>query len=293
MKKYLGNKAMIALFIAPVMLFMCVMVFYPLVILVKNSFADWDGLNPAVFTGLKNYQKIFRDPLFYTSVTNGLIYAIIQTCYQLPVATLLAFAVKSVTKAEKNFFRIAYYIPAVLSVTVVCQLWVAIYDADYGLINKLFEVLGMSYRQNWLSGANTAIRAITFVGTWQYTGYQFILLLAAANSVPDDYFEAALLDGCSKFKAHLRVTIPLMQEAYRYCLIIAFTGGLNAFATMNIMTGGGPGTSTYTLTYMMYRSAFRLGKYGYGCTAAVMLVLQALLFSFIVNKVVAREQITY
>lgn len=293
MKKYLGNKAMIALFIAPVMLFMCVMVFYPLVILVKNSFADWDGLNPAVFTGLKNYKKIFRDPLFYTSVKNGLIYAVLQTCYQLPVATLLAFAVKSVTKGEKNFFRIAYYIPAVLSVTVVCQLWLAIYDADYGLINKLFEAIGLSYRQNWLSGQNTAIRAITFVGTWQYTGYQFILLLAAANSVPEDYFEAALLDGCSKFKAHLRVTLPLMQEAYRYCLIIAFTGGLNAFASMNIMTGGGPGTATYTLTYMMYRSAFRLGKYGYGCTAAVMLVIQALLFSFIVNKVIAREQITY
>ncbi len=293
MKKYLGNKTMIALFIAPTMLFMIVMVFYPLCILVKNSFADWDGLNTAVFTGLKNYRRIFKDPLFYTSLKNGIIYAVIQTCYQIPIATFLAFAVKSVTNGEKKFFRIAYYIPAVLSVTVVCQLWVAIYDADYGLINKLFEAIGLSYRQNWLSGQHTGIRAITFVGTWQYTGYQFILLLSAANSVPGDYFEAALLDGCSKFKAHLRITIPLMQEAYKYCLIIAFTGGLNAFATMNIMTGGGPGTSTYTLTYMMYRSAFLLGKYGYGCTSAVLLVAQALLFSFIVNKVVAREQIIY
>ena len=293
MKKYLGNKAMIFVFIAPVMLFMCVMVFYPLVILVKNSFTDWDGLNPAVFNGLSNYKRLFKDPLFYTSVKNGLIYAVIQTCYQLPVATLLVFAVKSVTNAEKKFFRIAYYIPAVLSVTVVCQLWVAIYDADYGLINKLFEAIGLSYQQNWLSGKHSAILAITAVGTWQYTGYQFILLLAAANSVPQDYFEAALLDGCSKFKAHLRITIPLMQEAYRYCLIIAFTGGLNSFAIMNIMTGGGPGTATYTLTFMMYRSAFRLGKYGYGCAAAVMLVAQALLFSFFVNKVVAREQIVY
>ena len=226
MKKYLGNKAMIILFIAPVMLFMIVMVFYPLVVLMRNSFTTWDGLNPATFNGIKNYVRLFKDPLFYTGLKNGIIYAAIQTCYQIPIATLLAFAVKSVSKGEKKFFRIAYYIPAVLSVTVVCQLWVAIYDADYGLINKIFEALGLAYRQNWLSGNDTAIRAIAFVGTWQYAGYQFILLLSAANSVPNDYFEAALLDGCSKPKAHMRITIPLMQEAYKYCLIIAITGGL-------------------------------------------------------------------
>lgn len=217
----------------------------------------------------------------------------IQTCYQIPIATLLAFAVKSVSKGEKKFFRIAYYIPAVLSVTVVCQLWVAIYDADYGLINKIFEALGLAYRQNWLSGNDTAIRAIAFVGTWQYAGYQFILLLSAANSVPNDYFEAALLDGCSKPKAHMRITIPLMQEAYKYCLIIAITGGLNSFAVMNIMTGGGPGTASYTLTYLMYRSAFVVNKYGYGCAAAVLLVVQSLIVSFCVNKFIAREQIIY
>ena len=157
MKKYLGNKAMIILFIAPVMLFMIVMVFYPLVVLMRNSFTTWDGLNPATFNGIKNYVRLFKDPLFYTGLKNGIIYAAIQTCYQIPIATLLAFAVKSVSKGEKKFFRIAYYIPAVLSVTVVCQLWVAIYDADYGLINKIFEALGLAYRQNWLSGNDTAI----------------------------------------------------------------------------------------------------------------------------------------
>lgn len=96
MKKYLGNKAMIILFIAPVMLFMIVMVFYPLVVLVRNSFTTWDGLNPATFNGIKNYVRLFKDPLFYTGLKNGIIYAAIQTCYQIPIATLLAFAVKSV-----------------------------------------------------------------------------------------------------------------------------------------------------------------------------------------------------
>ena len=263
MKKYLGNKAMIILFIAPVMLFMIVMVFYPLVVLLRNSFTTWDGLNPATFNGIKNYVRLFKDPLFYTGLKNGIIYAAIQTCYQIPIATLLAFAVKSVSKGEKKFFRIAYYIPAVLSVTVVCQLWVAIYDADYGLINKIFEALGLAYRQNWLSGNDTAIRAIAFVGTWQYAGYQFILLLSAANSVPNDYFEAALLDGCSKPKAHIRITIPLMQEAYKYCLIIAITGG-DLGATLD-----GQSIDTYRAVPVNAGQTLRFTMLRTGCRAFV------------------------
>lgn len=293
MKKYLGNKPMILLLIAPTMILITVMVLYPLGILLVNSFTKWDGLNPAVFNGLANYKKIFKDPIFYTGLKNGIIFALVQVGIQIPVATVLAFAVKESGRFEKKFFRISYYIPAVLSITVVSQLWLSMYNAEYGLINKLFELMGLAYRQNWLGQGNTAIVAIAIVNTWQYTGYQFILLLAAANSIPNDYFEAARIDGCTKVQGYLKVTMPLMQETYKYCLIIAITGGLNAFASMNIMTNGGPGTQTYTLTYLMYRSAFMIGNYGYGCTAAIMLVAQCLIVSIIINRVVAHERIIY
>lgn len=293
MKKYLGNKAMILALIAPTMILICVMVLYPLVILFTKSFTEWDGLNPSTFKGLDNYIRLFKDPIFYTGLQNGVIFALVQTCIQIPVATLLAFAVKDSGRFEKKFFRITYYLPAVLSITVVAQLWLSMYNAEYGLINKIFELMGLEYRQNWLGDGDSGIVAIAIVNTWQFTGYQFILLLSAANSIPEHYFEAAQIDGCSKFKAHLRITLPLMQESYKYCLIIAITGGLNAFATMNIMTGGGPGTSTYTLTYLMYRSAFKVGNYGYGCASAIMLVVQCLIVSIIINKAVARERIIY
>lgn len=293
MKKYLGNKPMILLLIAPTMILIAVMVLYPLGVLLTKSFTEWDGLNPATFNGLHNYTRLFRDPIFYTGLKNGLIFALVQVCIQIPVATLLAFAVKESGRFEKKFFRISYYIPAVLSITVVAQLWLSMYNAEYGLINRLFEALGISYRQNWLGEGKTGIVAIAVVNTWQYTGYQFILLLSAANSIPEHYFEAAQIDGCGKLRAHMRITMPLMQETYKYCLIIAITGGLNAFATMNIMTGGGPGTETYTLTYLMYRSAFKIGNYGYGCAAAIMLVLQCLAVSVVINRVVARERIVY
>lgn len=293
MKKYLGNKRVIIFLIAPTMILISVMVLYPMLVLVVHSFTEWDGLNPATFNGISNYIKLFKDPIFYTGLKNGLIFAGLQALIQIPLATLLAFAVKHSGRIEKKFFRISYYIPAVLSITVVSQLWLSMYNADNGLINKLFELLGISYRQNWLGDEHWAIVAITMVNIWQFTGYQFILLLSAVNSIPDHYFEAARIDGCTKAQAHIKITIPLMQETYKYCLIIAITGGLNAFAIMNIMTGGGPGTSTYTLTYLMYRSAFKIGNYGYGCTSAVMLVVQCLIVSIIINRLVARERIVY
>lgn len=293
MKKYLGNKRVIIFLIAPTMILISVMVLYPMLVLVVHSFTEWDGLNPATFNGISNYIKLFKDPIFYTGLKNGLIFAGLQALIQIPLATLLAFAVKHSGRIEKKLFRISYYIPAVLSITVVSQLWLSMYNADNGLINKLFELLGISYRQNWLGDEHWAIVAITMVNIWQFTGYQFILLLSAVNSIPDHYFEAARIDGCTKAQAHIKITIPLMQETYKYCLIIAITGGLNAFASMNIMTGGGPGTSTYTLTYLMYRSAFKIGNYGYGCTSAVMLVVQCLIVSIIINRLVARERIVY
>ena len=184
MKKYLGNKRVIIFLIAPAMILISVMVLYPMLVLVVHSFTEWDGLNPATFNGISNYIKLFKDPIFYTGLKNGLIFAGLQALIQIPLATLLAFAVKHSGRIEKKFFRISYYIPAVLSITVVSQLWLSMYNADNGLINKLFELLGISYRQNWLGDEHWAIVAITMVNIWQFTGYQFILLLSAANSIP-------------------------------------------------------------------------------------------------------------
>lgn len=293
MRKYLGNKVIITGLVAPTMILFAVMVLYPLYIVLTKSFTKWDGLNPSVFTGIANYQRLFKDPIFYTALKNGIIFALVQVSIQIPIATILAFAVLGSGRISKKLFRVSYFIPAVLSVTVVCQLWLSMYNAEYGLINNIFQSLGIPYRQNWLGDGDSAIVAIAVVNTWQYTGYQFILLFSAANSIPAHYHEAALIDGCSKAQSHLRVTLPLMQETYKYCLIIAITGGLNAFTSMFIMTGGGPGTQTYTLSYLMYRSAFKINNFGYGCAAAVMLILQCMIVSIVINKCVARERIVY
>lgn len=293
MNKFLGNKTAILLFILPALLLYSVMVFYPILQTFFRSLYEWDGLTEGTFIWFDNYKRLFEDRLFFTSVYNGLIFAFIITVTQIGIGSILAFAVADMKFKGRRVLRIAFFIPVVLSITVVCQLWMSIYNGEYGLMNKMFEMLGLSYRQDWLSSSKTAIIAIAFVNAWQYMGYHFALLLAGVKSVPEQYMEAARIDGATKLQAIWKINIPMMAETYKFCLVFAITGGLNAFANMFIMTSGGPGTSTYTLTYLMYRSAFRVGEFGYGSAAAAMLVLECLLATLIINRLIARERLTF
>lgn len=293
MKKYYSNKLAICLFALPALLLFTVVVFYPLAQTIIKSFYSWDGLTAPKFIFLENYTRLFKDDLFYTSVKNGLIFAIVITVIQIGIGTILAISVADMAIKGRKILRVSYFIPVVLSITVVCQLWLSIYDGQFGMLNKIFEMFGLEYKQNWLGSETKSIFAIAVVNAWQYTGYHFALLFAAIKSIPEQYFEAARIDGASKWYAHRKITIPLLAETYRFCLVLSVTGGLNAFANMMIMTNGGPGTSTYTLTFMTYRSAFRVGEFGYGCASATMLVIECLIATVIINKFVAKERIIY
>lgn len=289
MKKFFSNKWAIVLFTLPALLLFTVLVFYPIVQVFYRSFFDWNGLSSGTFIGLENYIRLFDDKVFWISNKNGFIFAAVITVFQMSMATILALAVSNTKMKGRNFFRVVYFIPVVLSVTVVCQLWLSIYNADTGLLNKFFEMIGSDFKQNWLTDRDKAIYAIAFVNAWQWMGYQFALILAGVKSIPTSYYEAAKIDGANAIQAHQKVTIPLLAETYKFCLVISITGGIKAFTEMFIMTGGGPGNSTYTLTYMMYSAAFRGGEFGYGLTAAAVLVLECLMAILVINRLVKTE----
>ena len=284
MKKFYSNKLAILLFTLPALAVFSVMVFYPIIQVFIKSFYDWNGLGSGTFIGIENYLTLFKDTVFKISNKNALIFAVFITIFQMLFASVFALVVSNERTKGRNFLRVAYFIPVVLSVTVVCQLWLAIYNADNGLLNRIFEAIGLNYKQNWLSDRHNAIVAIAFVNAWQWMGYQFALIMAGIKSIPNDYYEAAKIDGASAVKAHTKVTIPLLSETYKMCLIISLTGGVKAFTEMFIMTKGGPGNSTYTLTYLMYKAAFREFRYGYGMAAASILVIQCLVILLIVNR---------
>lgn len=293
-KKHIGRNYRVAIlvFIFPALLVYTALVAYPIFQTLYKSFFEWDGIGKATFHGVANYKQLFLDPLFFTSLKNGLIFAGIILVYQMVVATLLALIIASKNKLfGKKFFKTTYFIPVVLSATVVCQLWISIFNADRGLLNALFEMLHINYRQNWLGQPSTAIIAVAFVNAWQYMGYQFSLIYTGVKSIPEQYYEAAVIDGASTFTAHRVVTLPMLSEVYRFCVILAFTGGLKAFTEMFLITNGGPADSTFTLSMMMFKSAFRLNEYGYGCAVSIVLVIECLLFMVLVNRLFAKQRI--
>ncbi|MFD0673340.1 carbohydrate ABC transporter permease [Cohnella sp. GCM10027633] len=293
MNKFMGNRMAIALFVLPALVLYSVIVFWPVMQTFYRSMFDWDGLNAAKFIGFDNYKELWEDDLFWTSLKNGAIFAAVITVFQLGIGTVLAFGVAESYVKGRRWLRVSFFVPVVLSVTVVCQLWMAIYNSETGMLNTLFRTFGLSYQQDWLSDPKVAIFAIAAVNAWQFMGYHFALLFAAVKAVPAPLLEAAKIDGAGKWKTNFLITIPLMRETYKFCLIFAVTGGLNAFSQMLIMTSGGPGTSSYTLTYMMYRSAFRINEFGYGSASAAVLVLECLLVTLVINRLVARERIIY
>lgn len=283
MKKYLGNKLAIFLFILPAVAVFTIFIFIPITNAFRYSFCEWNGVKKAVFIGIENYVRLFQDKTFKTSNRNQLIFALFITIYQMFFATVFAITVSDKKVKARKFFRVAYFIPVVLSVTVVCQLWLSVFNADNGLFNLFLKKVGIDYSQNWLGDRYKSIYVIAFVNAWQWMGYQFALIVAGIKSIPADYYEAAMIDGATNVKAHMKITIPLLKETYKFCLVISLTGGIKAFTEMFIMTKGGPGTATYTLTYMMYSSAFKSKEYGYGLSAAVIMVLECLVTMLFIN----------
>ena len=284
MKKFFGNKVAIFLFVAPALALFTIFMFIPIVQVFIYSFSDWNGIATPVFNGITNYQKLFDDRVFATSHRNQLIFALFITIFQMVLATVLAITISNKRVHGRKFLRVAYFIPVVLSVTVVCQLWMSIFN-DTGLFNQLMQVLGIDFKQSWMNDRYKSIYVIAFVNAWQWMGYQFALILAGIKSISDDYYEAAQIDGASNIQGHLKITIPLLAETYKFCLIISLTGGIKAFTEMFIMTKGGPGTSTYTLTYLMYTAAFKRGQYGYGLAAAAVMIIECMVVMFIINYI--------
>ena len=293
MRKDNRYKLKVLLFVFPALLVFTVVVCYPVLQALYKSMFDWDGLSEPIYVGFKNYIKLFGNDNFFIANKNGFIFAAMITVYQIGLGLFLALLLSSKAVRWGRLFRTSYFMPVVISTVIAGQLWLQIYNPDYGLINKFFEAIHSNYRQAWLNDGNAAIYAVSFVNAWQYMGIHLILIYTAVKSIPEHYYEAAVLDGAGNFTAHRLVTLPLLGETFKFCLVISITSGLKAFNEMYVMTGGGPGTYTNTLTYMMYKQAFMASNFGYGCSVAAVLVVECLLFTVLINRIIARDRITY
>ena len=184
-------------FTLPAATLFTIMVTIPIIRTVYWSFFEWDGFSVPTFASIRNYARLFEDRIFYLSLKNGFYYAAVITVYQIGMGTVLAILLSNANLRGRRIFKTAYFVPVVLSVTVTSLLWVAVYNSQHGLLNNLFRLVGLPFKQKWLSSAKSAIFAVAAVNAWQFMGLHMILIFAGIKSIPIDYFEAARIDGAS------------------------------------------------------------------------------------------------
>ena len=281
MNKILGNKTAIAAFVAPSLILFGGIIFYSIIMSFRYSLLDWNGFGEGIFVGFSNYAKMFQDKVFLRSAVNSLLLGFVTLVTQLLLALLLTSGIKG-----EGFYRTVFFIPMTLSSVVIGQLWLKIYNPNYGVLNTLLGVLGLeSLQRNWLGDVNTALFSAFVPIIWQNVGYHMLLLYTSINSISKDILEAAKLDGASGVKAARYITIPLVKPMLRTCAIFVVIGSLKAFDMIYVLTNGGPVHMTEVPSSLMFSSIFNLNKYGYGSAISIFIVVECIVMAVILQKV--------
>lgn len=278
-------------FLAVPMLLLAVLFVYPLVDTVYVSLTDWYGtFRTSGWVGLANYSKLLGDDLFLSAVLNTFIYFGLSVVILFPAALFIAWALLR-TRRSRSFYQVAIFAPAVLAVSVAGVLWKFIYNPNFGILNSLLESLGLSsLARPWLGDPSTAMLGIIVAVIWHGIATWIILILAGMDRIPQEYSEAASLDGASNWKAYTRVTLPLLWPVLSTLIVLWFIQAMQTFPFIYVMTQGGPAGATEVMATYMYRMAFEGRMFAFGSAMAVVMTIIVLLMSLFGSKLLRSDR---
>ena len=279
-------------FIAPAFLFFTLFIIVPTIASVYYSFTSWDGLNPVVkFVGLANYKEIFTSARFGNALRNTVILTAFISILENSMALILALIVDNV-KWGKNFFRSAFYVPVLISGIVSGFIWKVMYNYNFGAINSIFRSIGMGEAcQDWLGNPKLALIMVGVVLIWKGAGYYMIIYLASLQSVPTDVVEAAAIDGASPIQRFKAITLPLISGAVTINLTLSLINGLKVVDQISVMTDGGPGFTTETIVYLLYKVGFNEGRQGFGTAVGIVLLFIILILNAVQQSILKRREV--
>lgn len=281
--RVLSNKKAIIFFLFPALVIFIGIIIIPIAMSAYYSLLDWSGFGSGKFVGLSNYRGLISDPIFVKAAVNSLILAVASVFIQLPISLLLALVLAKGVKCEKIFATI-YFIPVIISTVVIGQLWMKIYNYDYGILNLLLNSIGLgSLAQEWLGDTKRALAAAFIPIIWQYIGYHMLLMYAGIKSISTDIFEAAIIDGSSWWNTSLKITIPLLKPVLNVSVIFAVTGALKVFDLVYVLTGGGPAHASEVIGTYMVSTIFKGNQYGYGSAMAIFVIIECFALSILVS----------
>jgi raffinose/stachyose/melibiose transport system permease protein len=253
------------------------------------AFTDWDGISAdSEWVGLKQFKAIFTDSNGSTAVKNTLLIAVVVTIVQNVLGLLIALGVNTKIKT-RNVLRVLIFAPVVITSIAVGFLWQNLLAPDGG-INQGLEGVGLGgLRQNWLGDPDVALFAIMIVVIWQFVGYSMVIFLAGLQGIPPEILEAAAIDGAGPFRRFWYIIRPMLAPAITINVMLSLIGGFKLFDQVFVMTQGGPGGATNTISTLIYTNAFQLQRFAYGAALAIVLTIFVAIASGIQYKLLARQ----
>ena len=292
MNRMYSKKLYILIFLFPALLLFCGVLIAPIGASAYFSFFDWNGIGAKTFVGFSNYKELFTSDAigFMKALRNSLLLAAFSVVLQLPLALWLALTLGKKVKGERVFLSV-YFMPVLISTVVIGQLWLKIYNPDYGILNVFLRSIGLAdWTHICLGEQATALGAVFVPTLWQFVGYHMLLLYAGVTSVPQELREAAMLDGATDRQVNRYIVIPYIKPIIRISVIFAVTGSLKSFDLIYVLTNGGPLHATEVPSTLMISMLFLRNRYGMGSTIAVLLILLCFGFALLINLVFKEKE---
>jgi ABC-type sugar transport system permease subunit len=280
------------LFIAPIVILFVIFRIYPLFYNFVLSFMKWNVFkSEGTWVGLNNYIKLIHDETFFCALKNTLLYTVIFVPAQITAGLGIALLLNAKFPG-RTFCRTTFFMPYIVTLIATAAIWRWLYHPVSGLINTVLERLNLPTCL-WLHGIHTALGSVIIYSLWQSIGYSMIIFLAGLQAIPQRYYEAAEIDGASKFQSFTFITLPLLTPTLLLVLVMTTILAFGVFDQIYVMTQGGPIHATLVLVLYTYKLAFTFLKFSYAATVAVVFFSLTLLVAIIELKLLGKRRMTY
>lgn len=271
------------LFVAPPVILFLMFTLIPMIMAIGMSFTKYDVINPPTFAGLDNFRKLLRDEFFWIAMKNTCVYTLLYV----PLGLLLSLGAALFLNAEQKFvglFRTLFYLPVLSSTVATATLWFWILNPQMGLLNGILKIFGVP-NQAWLYDSRLAMITIVMMSLWAGFGGNMMIFLAGLKGIPTAYYEAARIEGASRWQMFLKITMPSITKTTFLVSTMLIIGTFQVFDQAYVLTKGGPGNATITLVYYIYNSGFKNLNMGYASSMSLVLFVIILLMTLLNTKI--------
>lgn len=276
------------LFVAPLIAFIAIFTYVPIVSSVNLSFREWDFLTPDMpFVGLDNYRELLGKHDFWASLHVTAVFAAISVPLRLTLALIIASYLTRETLVSR-LLRGALFLPYVASTVSIAVVFSWVFSTDYGMANAALRWLGIA-KISWLQDPTLALWVLIFVNTWKQIGYDVVIYIAGLQAIPQELYDAAAIDGGRPWRVFRRVTMPLVMPTTYFLLVISVIEAFQVFTIVSVMTHGGPAGATDLLVNLLYRIGFVLFDIGQGSALAVLLFVLLIALSLIKSRILGKR----